>query len=154
MTTMTKPISSKFRASRRGFLAGSAATAATVAAGPRVAFGTPRDPSAGDVIVCVFLRGGADALSMVVPYTDPGLYTARPTIAVPPPNAGDRLAGALDLDGSFGLHPAMAKDMRLVPAFWAVKGRHVFDQPQYGCFQRVEHVQRLARIQQGHVLRR
>lgn len=42
---------------------------------------------------------------MVVPYTDPAYYHARPSIAVPPPG---RPGGALDLDGRFGLHPRLA----------------------------------------------
>ena len=53
----------------------------------------------------VFLRGAVDGLSVVVPYAEPGYHAARSSIALPPPgNTG----GALDLDGRFGLHPALA----------------------------------------------
>ena len=44
---------------------------------------------------------------MVVPHSDPAYYAMRPTIAIarPVPGAGD--TGAIDLDGRFGLHPAL-----------------------------------------------
>lgn len=56
-------------------------------------------------LVCVFQRGAVDGLAMVPPYADPDLAAARPRIAVPRPGQPD---GALDLDGRFGLHPALA----------------------------------------------
>lgn len=55
-----------------------------------------------DVFIQVFLRGGMDGLTTCVPYGDSELYTARPTLAVPPAGATD---GAIDLDGFFGLAP-------------------------------------------------
>ncbi|BCS35826.1 hypothetical protein TBR22_A50600 [Luteitalea sp. TBR-22] len=58
------------------------------------------------VLVVVFQRGAVDGLSMVVPHGDAAYYAARPTIAVPRPG---RDAGALDLDGHFGLHPGLAQ---------------------------------------------
>ena len=62
------------------------------------------DPNSQRLIV-VFLRGAIDGLSVVVPYQEPTYYTDRPTIAIPPPGQPN---GALDLDGQFGLHPALA----------------------------------------------
>lgn len=59
-------------------------------------------------LVVVFLRGAVDGLNVVVPYSDPTYYSLRPTIAISRP--GDS-AGALDLDGTFGLHPALAPIM-------------------------------------------
>lgn len=56
-------------------------------------------------LVFVFLRGGADGLSFVPPVGDPAYYAARPTLALPRPGSE---GGALALDGSFGLHPALA----------------------------------------------
>ena len=56
-------------------------------------------------LVVVFLRGAIDGLSIVIPYHELTYYTDRPTIAIPPPG---QLNGALDLDGQFGLHPALA----------------------------------------------
>jgi uncharacterized protein (DUF1501 family) len=56
----------------------------------------------------IFLRGGADALALVPPHADDRLYELRPTLA--PPRPDDRRASerAIDLDGRFGLHPALA----------------------------------------------
>ena len=56
------------------------------------------------VLVCLFQRGAVDGLNMVVPYREPAYYSRRPSIAVPPPNQG----GAIDLDGTFALHPALS----------------------------------------------
>jgi len=60
------------------------------------------------VLVVLSLRGGADGLSLVVPYGDPGYQAARPTIAIP---QGQLVEGTTD--GFFGLHPKLAplKDM-------------------------------------------
>lgn len=56
-------------------------------------------------LVVVFQRGGADGLNMVVPFGERAYYEHRPTIAVPQP--GKDAEAALDLDGFFGLHPAL-----------------------------------------------
>ena len=58
------------------------------------------------VLVAIFQRGAVDGLNVIVPYGETQYYAARPTIAVPRPGSGE--AAALDLDGFFGLHPAMA----------------------------------------------
>ncbi|MDJ0976888.1 MAG: DUF1501 domain-containing protein, partial [Planctomycetota bacterium] len=55
-------------------------------------------------LVVLFLRGGQDALNTLVPYTDGKYYDMRPNIAVPAP--GEE-RGAIDLDGTFGLNPAL-----------------------------------------------
>jgi len=73
---------------------------------PRMAFRADA-ASPSDILICVFLRGGTDGLSLVPPYFEgTNYYTGRPTIAVPPPGPG--ATAALDLDGSFGMHPALA----------------------------------------------
>jgi uncharacterized protein (DUF1501 family) len=56
------------------------------------------------VLVTIFQRGAVDGLNMVVPFGEKDYYAARPSIAVPRPNAAD---GAVDLDGFFGLHPRL-----------------------------------------------
>jgi uncharacterized protein (DUF1501 family) len=61
----------------------------------------------GTVLVAIFQRGAVDGLSMVVPHGDPGYYAARPSIALPRPRHGEPTT-ALDLDGFFALHPALA----------------------------------------------
>ena len=52
-------------------------------------------------LVVVFQRGACDGLNMVVPYKEPNYYAMRPTIGIQPKDL-------MDLDGFFGLHPAMA----------------------------------------------
>jgi uncharacterized protein (DUF1501 family) len=54
----------------------------------------------GKKLVVVFQRGAADGLNIVIPYGENNYYQLRPTIAIP----RDQL---IDLDGFFGLHPAM-----------------------------------------------
>lgn len=56
-------------------------------------------------LVVLFLRGGIDGLSVVVPHGETDYYEARPAIALPQPNKD---GGVLDLDGQFGLHPSLA----------------------------------------------
>lgn len=89
---------------RRGFVAGCSAFVAGFA-GARfntLAFGDTGGD--GEILVTVFLRGGIDSLSLVVPRdgADRGHYeTARPLLAVP-------LVGTnavLPLNAQFGLHP-------------------------------------------------
>ncbi|MDQ2856907.1 MAG: DUF1501 domain-containing protein [Acidobacteriota bacterium] len=58
-------------------------------------------------LIAIFQRGAVDGLNMVVPYGERNYYDLRPTIAIPKPQAGN-IEAALDLDGFFGLHPAMA----------------------------------------------
>jgi uncharacterized protein (DUF1501 family) len=57
------------------------------------------------VLLCVFLRGAADGLNIVVPHGEAEYYKLRPSIAVRPPTES---GGAIDLDGRFGLHPRLA----------------------------------------------
>jgi uncharacterized protein (DUF1501 family) len=59
------------------------------------------------LLVAVFQRGAMDGLNAVVPYGEQEYYTLRPSIAVPRPKSGDPTA-AIDLDGFFGLNPALA----------------------------------------------
>lgn len=53
------------------------------------------------VLVCLFLHGGVDGLSLVVPHGDPTYYRERPRLAIP-------RSAVIDLDGYFGLHPSLA----------------------------------------------
>ena len=85
--------------SRRAFVGAAAgvAVAATVPAWlPKVVL-AKHYASNRDVIVSIFLRGGADGLAIVAPYADPAYYTSRPTIGIPRPDdttkpAPERLA--------------------------------------------------------------
>jgi uncharacterized protein (DUF1501 family) len=58
------------------------------------------------LLIAIFQRGAVDGLNMVVPYGEADYYRLRPSIAIPRP--GSASGGAIDLDGFFGLHPAMA----------------------------------------------
>ena len=60
----------------------------------------------GKVLVVVFQRGGMDGLNVVVPFKDRAYYALRPSIALAEPASGEERA--LDLDGFYGLHPALA----------------------------------------------
>jgi uncharacterized protein (DUF1501 family) len=56
-------------------------------------------------LVVLYLSGGNDALSTVVPYTDPFYYSRRPAIAIP---AGQVLQIGTDSSGRLlGLHPRL-----------------------------------------------
>jgi len=59
-------------------------------------------------LVVIFLRGAVDGLSVVVPYGEDAYYGARRSIALRPPG---RDGGVVDLDGHFGLHPALVSLM-------------------------------------------
>ncbi len=78
---------------------------------PRLAFAaTPERRRAGktaahDILICVFQRGGADGLNVVVPYAESAYHDARPTLGIADPGG---TGGAIDLDGFFGLHPSLA----------------------------------------------
>jgi len=61
--------------------------------------------ASGKTLVLVFLRGGADGLSIVPPVGDPAYRAARPTLALAAPG---KEGGALRLDDVFALHPALS----------------------------------------------
>lgn len=89
---------------RRVFMKGAGLAAVGLGFSPstlltRAAFAAGTGPR---VLVQVFLRGGADGLNLCVPHGDSRYYALRPTL-------GLRLAeGVKNLDGFFGLHPALA----------------------------------------------
>jgi uncharacterized protein (DUF1501 family) len=56
-------------------------------------------------LIAIFQRGAVDGLNMVVPHGEPAYYDMRPNIAIPKPNGGAE--AAINLDGFFGLHPAL-----------------------------------------------
>jgi uncharacterized protein (DUF1501 family) len=111
--------------SRRLFLKNGAIALASVglepALGPtflrQTAFGA--ETTAGKrrkTLICIFQRGAADGLNIVVPHGDPDLYRHRPNLAIPRPQTGRAETSALDLDGFFGLHPALAPFLPLYKA--------------------------------------
>lgn len=98
----------KTRLSRRALLRGAALASAAFRATSASAAEPPRS------VVFVHLRGGADGLSLLVPYADEHYYRARRVTAVARP--GSRRAAALALDSRYALHPALAE---LEPLFGA-----------------------------------
>jgi uncharacterized protein (DUF1501 family) len=75
-----------------------------------------------DIIVSVFMRGGADGLSIAVPFADPNYYAARSSIAIPRPDSSAGTKG-INLDGFFMFPQAMtggaAGTGGLMPAYAA-----------------------------------
>src|SRR5579864_2914000 len=90
---------------RRVFLRNSALAVVGTAAVPsfltRAAFGAVENGGRTKRLVVIFQRGAADGLNIVVPHGEPQYYAMRPSINIPK-------KAALDLDGFFGLHPALA----------------------------------------------
>jgi len=87
---------------RRAFLGG--VGAAALAAGlPRVVLA---DAPTDKRFVLIILRGAMDGLNVVPPYGDKDYAVLRAQIAIAKPGETD---GAFDLDGFFGLHPALAE---------------------------------------------
>ncbi|MGQ0646676.1 MAG: DUF1501 domain-containing protein [Gemmatimonadaceae bacterium] len=110
---------------RRAFMKSGALALVTMGLSPsflrRSAFALELPRAAkGKVLVCLFQRGAADALNMVVPHGEQAYYALRPTIAIARPRAGEADT-AIDLDGFFGLHPGLSpfyqlyKDGMLAP---------------------------------------
>lgn len=97
---------------RRVFMKSGALAMVTIGLSPsflrRLVFAADRRRAeSGKVLVCLFQRGAADGLNVLVPHGDKAYYDARPTIAVPRPQVG-ALGTTVDLDGFFGLHPSLA----------------------------------------------
>jgi len=97
---------------RRVFVKSGALALVTLGLSPRflrrTAFGMEVTAAErGKVLICLFQRGAADALNVVVPHGEASYYALRPTIGIPRPTQGLATA-AIDLDGFFGLHPSLA----------------------------------------------
>lgn len=88
--------------SRRNFMGKLGASALSLLVSPASA----AEGDKKDVLVCVFQRGAMDGLNAVVPYAEGRYYDLRPTVGIATPGSGE--GSAIDLDGQFGLHPAMA----------------------------------------------
>ncbi len=88
--------------SRRDFLMRSGFVGCSLAASPLLTPVTFASTPWDTRLVVIILRGGMDGLDVVQPYGDPHLGTLRKSLSVGPQN------GALDLDGFYALHPALA----------------------------------------------
>ncbi|MCC6465056.1 MAG: DUF1501 domain-containing protein [Planctomycetes bacterium] len=60
-----------------------------------------------NAVVLVYLRGGADALNVLVPFATPRYYDIRPTLAIPV-ESKEGAPGVVKLDERFGLHPSLS----------------------------------------------
>ncbi len=92
---------------RRDFVRGGVAAFTIGFAAPRflVDIASAQGPVSRSLVV-VYLGGGNDSLSMLVPYRDPFYAARRPTLAVP---AGQALQIGSDSGGNeLGLHPRLA----------------------------------------------
>lgn len=93
---------------RRRFLLASAGAAGLAAAAgaavtlPHMLDRAEQQPLPADtgILVILTLYGGNDGLNTVIPYTDNAYYDARPDLAFGPDST-------IDLDGTFGLNPAL-----------------------------------------------
>jgi uncharacterized protein (DUF1501 family) len=90
---------------RRVFLRNSALAVVGTTAIPsfltRAAFGAVQPGTRPKRLVVIFQRGAADGLNIVVPHAERAYYAMRPSINIPRNQV-------IDLDGFFGLHPAMS----------------------------------------------
>jgi uncharacterized protein (DUF1501 family) len=95
---------------RRVFIRNSALAVVGTAAVPsfltRAAWGVSESMDRKRRLVVIFQRGAADGLNIVVPHAEPQYYAMRPSINIPR-NA------VIDLDGFFGLHPALSSFLPL-----------------------------------------
>jgi uncharacterized protein (DUF1501 family) len=95
--------------SRRIFLKNSALAMFGVGAVPvwlsRAVYAKEAPGERKKILIAIFQRGAVDGLNVVVPHGEPAYYALRPSIALPRPDGTD--ASAIDLDGRFGLNPAL-----------------------------------------------
>lgn len=90
---------------RRDFLQSMALGASLLLPVGRSAWAATGDAPTRQKLVVVMLRGAVDGMNVVAPVGDPNYARLRPTIGLARPG---QEGGALDLDGYFGLHPALA----------------------------------------------
>lgn len=91
---------------RRGFLRGGALALVGTSVVPafltRAVYAEmDRAAASRKKLVVIFQRGACDGLNVVVPHAEKNYYKMRPTIAI-------QKRDVLDLNGFFGLHPAMS----------------------------------------------
>lgn len=97
---------------RRAFLKGAAASSVALLGS---AYGIPditfAQTAGKKTLIKIFMRGGADGMSLVPKYGDANYPTLRPDIAIPSPSADPN--SAIRLDGMYGLHPLLRPLMEI-----------------------------------------
>jgi uncharacterized protein (DUF1501 family) len=95
--------------SRRVFLKSSALAMFGIGSAPawlsRAAYAQDAPGRRKKILVAIFQRGAMDGLNVVVPHGEAAYYKLRPNLAIPRPDG--TADSAIDLDGYFGLHPAL-----------------------------------------------
>ena len=95
--------------SRRVFLKNSALAMFGIGAAPgwlaRATYANDGSRARKKILIAIFQRGAVDGLNVVIPHAELNYYTLRPSLAIGRPDGTERTA--IDLDGRFGLHPAM-----------------------------------------------
>ena len=99
--------------SRRQTLAGALGLGVTIEFLGRKSFAAVDGALERRKLVVVICRGGMDGLSVAPPVGDPNYASLRGAIAIP---GFDKPGGALKLDDTFGLHPALASTHKLALA--------------------------------------
>ena len=99
---------------RRLFLRDSALVMAGIGAVPfwlaRATAMPNTDGKKRKILVVIFLRGAADGLNIVIPFSEKRYRDLRPTLGIAPPtgpNQGNAFGNSIDLDGSFALNGSM-----------------------------------------------
>ena len=93
------------KVTRRQFVKGGVAAFTVTFAAPAFYSDLVRAQGRSRNLVVLYLSGGNDSLSMVVPYNDPFYTTRRPSLAIP---AGQVLQIGSDSSGvALGLHPRL-----------------------------------------------
>lgn len=90
---------------RRNFMNSLALGASLMIPVGRSAWAATVDNPTRKKLIVIMLRGAVDGLNVVAPVADQNYLRLRPTIGLGAPGTE---GGAIDLDGYFGLHPALA----------------------------------------------
>jgi len=115
---------------RRDFLKTSAIAGTVPLINPGLSWAAESGGDDKNIMVCVFLGGGADGLNIIAPVGEGNYFDLRPQLALKEPGSG--ADASLDLDGFFAMHPTMGKlhqrfqngDLAVVQATGLTSGSH------------------------------
>ncbi len=92
---------------RRTFIQTTALASTLPLIKPKFSWASSNQTGDENILIVVFLGGGADGLNIVAPMGDGNYFDLRPTLALKEPNSGE--GSSLDLDGFYAMHPTMGK---------------------------------------------